>query len=840
MEWHVFKSVLTLTLLAINFTATAASFDCAKAGSKVEKLICANPQLSELDSLLQDTYSKARTDLSPIQDQAIVSAQKTWLKRSRNICADQTCLTAAYNTRINELDPVADSVVTCEEMQKYPERIFFASGLDLGSGHGSPIDFDYHCSDSLASLPFMKKLLDITEKVRNIRYPIGFCTGTLLYAQERYYRYDLAAAGFAPLQYLNYRNLDEASPTILDYFKQWSEISPENYRLYTEFFSEFDSALPALAEHYRKQLNIAEPKATEAARNALLRIVNWAAGSFPHASFSMSSKLLQMVRDSHTGANELQKLLADSGQTFSKQQLYQALKAALLMQRPTDYVKLLGDKLSATEIAGFEQTEEPLLSMAIASPDNLRYLLDKGVAVDSQNDFGKTALFYAIGLNNYPAVEILLQHKADVNHAYKSAEELHGADECVYPELLHTKRTPLMHAAQHADAKMIKLLLDHGAQLKAIDDQAYNAADYAAVAHKPENLAFLKSVGLEEALPEYTPNSTSNSLPIVNRLELSGSVYKLRMAANRPDILFASVAKANKPATEDKNGLYLLSLATPDSPKVIAQFPFMNIADIALSQDGKIAYVMEPLFNGAPAEKKFGLSIVDISDAEKPKLLELMEGDFRALHLSHDGRYLYLHEYPSKDSLKRGTLVYSLINSLPKLLCQNPFISSKNTKPLTTSYFTEMNDEPLLAINADYSNISVFNVSEPCKPQPVLSDMQSKEIGSEMLGAEKLSVIARNSGGLFRFQLGNPPVKIAGYRSQYPGRISINNRLHILAAVFGKEVALFKINNDGRFWLFGKFQLNTNQVSDVLVTDAGRVYMATWGEHGELLVGKLP
>jgi ankyrin repeat protein len=283
-------------------------------------------------------------------------------------------------------------------------------------------------------------------------------------------------------------------------------------------------------------------------------------------------------------------------------------------------VKLLGDKLSATEIAGFEQTEEPLLSMAIASPDNLRYLLDKGVAVDSQNDFGKTALFYAIGLNNYPAVEILLQHKADVNHAYKSAEELRGADECVYPELRHTKRTPLMHAAQHADAKMIKLLLDHGAQLKAIDDQAYNAADYAAVAHKPENLAFLKSVGLEEALPEYTPNSTSNSLPIVNRLELSGSVYKLRMAANRPDILFASVAKANKPATEDKNGLYLLSLATPDSPKVIAQFPFMNIADIALSQDGKIAYVMEPLFNGAPAEKKFGLSIVDISDAEKPKL----------------------------------------------------------------------------------------------------------------------------------------------------------------------------------------------------------------------------
>jgi len=40
--------------------ATAASFDCGKARTKVEKLICADPQLSRQDSELAATYAEAQ------------------------------------------------------------------------------------------------------------------------------------------------------------------------------------------------------------------------------------------------------------------------------------------------------------------------------------------------------------------------------------------------------------------------------------------------------------------------------------------------------------------------------------------------------------------------------------------------------------------------------------------------------------------------------------------------------------------------------------------------------------------------------------------------------------
>lgn len=48
-----------LVLLLVAAPATAASFDCAKARSKVEKLICKDPQLSRQDEDLAKAYGEA-------------------------------------------------------------------------------------------------------------------------------------------------------------------------------------------------------------------------------------------------------------------------------------------------------------------------------------------------------------------------------------------------------------------------------------------------------------------------------------------------------------------------------------------------------------------------------------------------------------------------------------------------------------------------------------------------------------------------------------------------------------------------------------------------------------
>jgi len=53
-----------------------------------------------------------------------------------------------------------------------------------------------------------------------------------------------------------------------------------------------------------------------------------------------------------------------------------------------------------------------------------------------------------------------------------------------------------MHAAQHADVSMLKLLLHRGASLADVDTVGHNATDYALRGERPQNAAYLKTLGL--------------------------------------------------------------------------------------------------------------------------------------------------------------------------------------------------------------------------------------------------------------------------------------------------------------------------------------------------------
>ena len=81
-------------------SAQAASFDCGKAATKVEKLICSDPELSRLDDELGEQYSEA-IEKRPIE-KLLPQNQRTWLKE-RNRCKDVQCLQDAYRHRIADL-----------------------------------------------------------------------------------------------------------------------------------------------------------------------------------------------------------------------------------------------------------------------------------------------------------------------------------------------------------------------------------------------------------------------------------------------------------------------------------------------------------------------------------------------------------------------------------------------------------------------------------------------------------------------------------------------------------------------------------------------------------------
>jgi uncharacterized protein len=83
--------------------AAAASFDCAKAQSRVEKAICANAEVSALDEHLARYYAAARSTLGRASD-CMRTDQMQWLRTVRDACTDAACLKNAYLNRLGELD----------------------------------------------------------------------------------------------------------------------------------------------------------------------------------------------------------------------------------------------------------------------------------------------------------------------------------------------------------------------------------------------------------------------------------------------------------------------------------------------------------------------------------------------------------------------------------------------------------------------------------------------------------------------------------------------------------------------------------------------------------------
>ena len=103
---RTFVGFVFAVLTVASLPAGAASFDCAKATSVVEKLICGDPQASRLDEELAGVYRKA---LATAPDPAALRReQREWLK-VREACATAECLHAAYGDRIAAMKKLAST-----------------------------------------------------------------------------------------------------------------------------------------------------------------------------------------------------------------------------------------------------------------------------------------------------------------------------------------------------------------------------------------------------------------------------------------------------------------------------------------------------------------------------------------------------------------------------------------------------------------------------------------------------------------------------------------------------------------------------------------------------------
>ncbi len=108
-----FRAIILCGLFSTQ--ATAASFDCQKAASKVEKIVCSDAELSKLDEEMAKVYHDAMTNLSPEGQKETRQYQKYWLKIISSYTNPDSGIKETYKERIKQLQ--------CS-LIKFPDRIF--------------------------------------------------------------------------------------------------------------------------------------------------------------------------------------------------------------------------------------------------------------------------------------------------------------------------------------------------------------------------------------------------------------------------------------------------------------------------------------------------------------------------------------------------------------------------------------------------------------------------------------------------------------------------------------------------------------------------------------------
>lgn len=96
------KKFLILILTVTNIFS--AGFDCQKAISLTEKMICKEPEISELDSKFSKYYSAIQSKISSEEKKSLIAEQREWLRERDSDCQiDKECLKDKYTTRLGLL-----------------------------------------------------------------------------------------------------------------------------------------------------------------------------------------------------------------------------------------------------------------------------------------------------------------------------------------------------------------------------------------------------------------------------------------------------------------------------------------------------------------------------------------------------------------------------------------------------------------------------------------------------------------------------------------------------------------------------------------------------------------
>ncbi|TKX28635.1 hypothetical protein CQA38_07080 [Campylobacter sp. MIT 12-5580] len=347
------------------------------------------------------------------------------------------------------------------------------------------------CEKSFKNQSFSKRLYELSNEIRGNN---SSCGGIHYFAHLDSFHLLLAQLALDPSSYQTPSHLADKKGEFQAYFRYWAYQSIGNFRLYRAFNEELEKANKAFVDFFIKTHKMNAQDARIYAQKATDEFLFWAVGETK--IFKDISEFQKLIIDKSKGLRQIQGYIYANKP--SDIDLSIALQTALLSKRDTSIINELiqfGAKINE----GYESA----LFYALESYENTQFLIQKGADVNASNAFGKTPLFYAVEFNQENIVKLLLEKGANVNARYiNNNEKLAISGNTPYYITLcaleHTSKNVFMHAASYANVNILKLLTTYKVDINAKDDLGFNALDFAILAHKDENIAYLKTLGLEE------------------------------------------------------------------------------------------------------------------------------------------------------------------------------------------------------------------------------------------------------------------------------------------------------------------------------------------------------
>ncbi len=165
-------AALHLIFACTSTNVMAASFDCDKAVTRVEKRICSNSELSTLDERLyqdyQDAIHKENSDKDTPSRQ-----QRHWLKFTRNKCKNISCLKRAYWSQLAALATVLDTGETSPdktETEKGIEVMQLLNSVKLELRGNYPLIEENFCNEVISDIKSNNKITFIEPIVKTQSY----------------------------------------------------------------------------------------------------------------------------------------------------------------------------------------------------------------------------------------------------------------------------------------------------------------------------------------------------------------------------------------------------------------------------------------------------------------------------------------------------------------------------------------------------------------------------------------------------------------------------------------------------------------------------------------------